>query len=144
MDRGGPDVALVRRLAAAEQDDAALGALFRAHGSAVYRYALQVCADRATAEECTVEVFVWLAETGALSYDPTRGSVRAYLVGRVHEEVHSAKSELESAVALAYYGSLTYPEVAAVLGINEVEATGLLWERLESLRRRAAERDTAR
>jgi DNA-directed RNA polymerase specialized sigma24 family protein len=139
----GPDAALVGRLAASERDDVALGALFRAHGAAVYRYALQVCGDTVAAEQYTVEAFVWLAEEGALAYDAQRTSVRAYLVGRVHEQVRSPAPELEAAVALAFHGNLTYPEVAAVLGISFDQATDMLWERLESLRRLAAERDAA-
>lgn len=66
--------------ALARGDAAALEALYRQEAPAVYRYALALCGDAATAADATQEAFVALAEQPA-GFDPARGALGAYLAG---------------------------------------------------------------
>lgn len=57
-----------------------LEAAYRQEGDAVYRYALALSGDPALAADATHEAFVALAQAPA-AFDPTRGSLGAYLAG---------------------------------------------------------------
>lgn len=61
-------------------DEEALGALYRRRQGGIYRFALQMCGFQALAEDVTQEVFMVLIRNGE-TFDPTRGSLNAFLVG---------------------------------------------------------------
>jgi RNA polymerase sigma-70 factor, ECF subfamily len=78
---GGPhadDAALARRVAGG--DRAALAAVYRNEGAAVYRYALAMCGNPAWAADATQEAFIAFA-TRPGGFDAQRGSLAAYLAG---------------------------------------------------------------
>ena len=61
-------------------DEAAFLALYRKHKDAVYRFALLYCGAPAPAADVTQDTFVhFISHTG--QYDPTRGSIAAWLCG---------------------------------------------------------------
>ncbi|WP_374563425.1 RNA polymerase sigma factor [Ideonella sp.] len=57
-----------------------LDAVYRQESDAVYRYALALCGDAALAADATQEAFVALAHAPE-AFDPSRGSLGAYLAG---------------------------------------------------------------
>jgi len=61
-------------------DEEALAALYRRRQGGIYRFALQMCGFQALAEDVTQEVFMVLIRNGE-TFDPTRGSLNAFLVG---------------------------------------------------------------
>jgi RNA polymerase sigma-70 factor (ECF subfamily) len=61
-------------------DDQALTTLYRRRHGAVYRFALQMSGSATIAEDVTQEVFMAIIKRTA-EYDPTRGSVKAFLLG---------------------------------------------------------------
>ncbi|TMR91407.1 sigma factor [Nonomuraea basaltis] len=73
------DMELCARLTAGDLD--ALAAAYDEHGSYVYGVAVKITGSRAQAEEITQSVFVTLWEQ-PLSYDPSLGSLRGWLVSR--------------------------------------------------------------
>jgi RNA polymerase sigma-70 factor (ECF subfamily) len=73
------------RLAAAG-DEEAFSTFFRRRYQSVYRFALHMSGSPATAEEVTQEVFMALVREPA-SYDPTRGSIAAFLYGVARNHV---------------------------------------------------------
>ena len=52
------------------------------HGEAAFSLAYRMCARHATAEDVVQNAFLSLWRTGA-SYDPTRGTVRSWMLGTV-------------------------------------------------------------
>jgi RNA polymerase sigma-70 factor (ECF subfamily) len=73
----GDDVLLARMVAG---DQEAFMLLYRRRHPAVYRYALHMCGNRATAEDVTQEVFMALIRD-AKRFDPAQGTLPGYLVG---------------------------------------------------------------
>ena len=63
---------------AGEQE--ALTALYRRRQGGIYRFVMQMCGSQALAEDVTQEVFMVLIRDGQ-TFDPTRGSLNAFLVG---------------------------------------------------------------
>jgi RNA polymerase sigma-70 factor (ECF subfamily) len=61
-------------------DEEALAALYRRRQGGIYRFALQMCGFQTLAEDVTQEVFMALIRN-AETFDPTRGSLNAFLVG---------------------------------------------------------------
>lgn len=61
-------------------NEAAFGLLYERHQGAIYRFALHMAGDAATAKETTQEVFMQLI-TNPRAYDPDKGTVAAYLFG---------------------------------------------------------------
>jgi len=66
--------------ALARGDTQALAALYRQEAGAVYRYALALAGDAASAADATQDAFVALAEKPG-AFDASRGSLGAYLAG---------------------------------------------------------------
>jgi RNA polymerase sigma-70 factor, ECF subfamily len=71
-------------------DRQALAELYDRREPALYRYALQLCGNRATAEEATHEAFLQLIQRGA-RFDARRGSLEAYLYGMVRNLVRASR-----------------------------------------------------
>ena len=72
------DAELLRLTSAGDED--AFAALYRRRQAGVYRFALQMSGSEALAEDVVQEVFMVLMRD-AHKYDPTRGSLAAYLYG---------------------------------------------------------------
>jgi RNA polymerase sigma-70 factor, ECF subfamily len=91
------DVELLNR--ADRGDESAFAALYRRRQGGVYRFALQMSGRAEVAEDVTQEVFIVLAR-GATHYDPTRGSVVAWLYGVARNLVLRALERRGDLVAL--------------------------------------------
>src|SRR5262245_23078678 len=61
-------------------DEDAMAQLYRRRQAGVYRFALQMSGSQAAAEDVTQEVFLFLMHNGS-TFDPTRGSLNAFLLG---------------------------------------------------------------
>ena len=72
------DTELLRSMLAG--DDEALTLLYSRRQAGVYRFALQMSGSKSIAEDVTQEVFLFLMREGHV-FDPTRGSVSAFLFG---------------------------------------------------------------
>ncbi len=70
-------------------DRRALAELYERREPALYRYGLQLCGNRAMAEEAVQEAFLGLIQGGA-RFDASRGSLEAYLYGAVRNLVRVA------------------------------------------------------
>lgn len=151
------DTALVVAIGRWRQE--ALAEAYRRHAGAVFGLATRVVADRTLAEEVVQEVFLRLWDSPD-RFDPSRGSLRSYLLAQCHgrsvdlirseqsrrareerehrqraeagydiehevwdltvaEHVRDALGQLPAderrAIELAYFGGMTYREVAAAL-----------------------------
>jgi RNA polymerase sigma-70 factor, ECF subfamily len=69
-----------------EGDEAAFTALYRRRQGGVYRFALQMSGSEALAEDVVQETFMVLMRDGG-NFDPSRGSVAAYLYGIARNHV---------------------------------------------------------
>lgn len=78
------DEELLRQMSAGSED--AFTALYRRRQGGVYRFALQMSGSTAIAEDVTQEVFMALVRE-AQNFDPTRGSLAAYLYGIARHHV---------------------------------------------------------
>jgi len=72
------DDGLLRRALAGDED--AFRLLYRRNCPAIYRFALHMCGNSATAEDVTQEVFMALIRN-ARNFDPTRGTLGGFLFG---------------------------------------------------------------
>jgi RNA polymerase sigma-70 factor, ECF subfamily len=72
------DGSLIHRFRAGDRD--AFTDIYRAHHSAIFRFAFHMTADPAKAAEITQDVFVWLIHHAA-DFDPARGALPAFLNG---------------------------------------------------------------
>lgn len=72
------DHELFRRLA--KGNETAFSLLYERYQGPIYRFALHMAGDAATAKETTQEVFMQLI-TNSQGYDPAKGSVAGYLFG---------------------------------------------------------------
>jgi RNA polymerase sigma-70 factor (ECF subfamily) len=75
------DHELLRRIA--RRDDAALSSLYDRYAAAALALAVRVVGDRAEAEDVVQDVFVKLWQTSSGGFDPSRGSVAAWLMSSV-------------------------------------------------------------
>jgi RNA polymerase sigma-70 factor, ECF subfamily len=76
--RTGPhEVALIARIAAKNEDDAARR-IYRKYRMELFRFGVHALRDRGLAEEMVQETFIKFCRQ-ARNYDPSRGSVRAWL-----------------------------------------------------------------
>jgi RNA polymerase sigma-70 factor, ECF subfamily len=64
-------------------DPRAFETIYERHCTAVFSLAYRICGVRTTAEEIAQEAFLAIRRSGA-RYDRTRGSVRTWLLGIVH------------------------------------------------------------
>jgi RNA polymerase sigma-70 factor (ECF subfamily) len=124
------DLDLLRLMMAGDED--AFTELYRRRQGGVYRFALQMSGSPAIAEDVTQEVFIVLMRT-AERYDPTRGSLAAYLYGIARNYVLRRLEQDRVFVPLADSSEegTTHPAMIA-----EGDALGDLTrgERIQSLR----------
>src|SRR4051812_12810370 len=89
-----PELALVAKM---KQGDAqAFAAIYRRHRDAVYRLALLYSASGAQAADVTQETFVPLI-TRTSQYDPTRGTLAAWLCGVARNIARKGRDNREDA-----------------------------------------------
>jgi RNA polymerase sigma-70 factor, ECF subfamily len=67
-------------------DEGAFAALYERRARDVFRFALQMCGSKALADDVTQEVFMVLIREGN-TFDATRGSVSAFLMGVARNHV---------------------------------------------------------
>jgi RNA polymerase sigma-70 factor, ECF subfamily len=91
------DAELLRLMLAGDED--AFTALYRRRQGGVYRFALQMSGSEALAEDVVQEVFIVLMRDGA-NFDPSRGSLAAYLYGIARNHVLRAFDRERSLVPL--------------------------------------------
>jgi RNA polymerase sigma-70 factor (ECF subfamily) len=91
------DAELLRLMLAGDED--AFAALYRRRQGGVYRFALQMSGSEALAEDVVQEVFMVLMRDGG-NFDPTRGSLAAYLYGIARNHVLRAFERERSLVPL--------------------------------------------
>ena len=93
------DADLLRRIG--DGDEEAFRALYRRYGGAAFGLAVRIVKQDFLAEEIVQETFLALWR-GAGAYDPTRGSVRTWLLSSIHhravdgvrrEEAHQRRAE---------------------------------------------------
>ncbi|PYS48249.1 MAG: RNA polymerase subunit sigma-70 [Acidobacteria bacterium] len=80
-------------------DESAFVALYRRRQSGIYRFALQMSGSEMIAEDVTQEVFMVLINE-AKNYDPSKGSLSAYLYGIARNHVLRALSRDRSFVSI--------------------------------------------
>ncbi|WP_457320445.1 RNA polymerase sigma factor [Roseateles sp. P5_E11] len=80
----GDEAALMARVANGDAD--ALALLYRRESGSVYRYALALAGDEATALDAVQEAFAQLLR-GPQAYQPGRGSLGAYLAGMARHQL---------------------------------------------------------
>jgi RNA polymerase sigma-70 factor (ECF subfamily) len=73
----------------AENDPAAFAILYERHANVAFSLAFRMCGKRAVAEEVVQEAFL-SAWRGGTRYDRTRGSVRTWVLGIVHNRAIDA------------------------------------------------------
>ncbi len=73
----------------AENDDAAFAILYERHTNVAFSLAFRMCGKRQVAEEVVQEAFLSAWRSGA-RYDRTRGSVRTWVLGIVHNRAIDA------------------------------------------------------
>jgi RNA polymerase sigma-70 factor (ECF subfamily) len=91
------DAELLRLMLAGDEE--AFTALYRRRQGGVYRFALQMSGSEALAEDVVQEVFIVLMRDGR-NFDPTRGSLAAYLYGIARNHVLRAFERERSLVPL--------------------------------------------
>jgi RNA polymerase sigma-70 factor (ECF subfamily) len=70
-------------------DGAALADLYRRDSVRVYRYALAMCGNEATAADVTQDTFIAFARRPS-SFDPSKGTLQGYLMGVARHHVLAA------------------------------------------------------
>jgi|SRR5215469_4932950 len=88
---------LLERFRAGDRD--AFTEIYRAHRSAVFRFALLMTGDEFKAAETTQDVFLWLIRHPA-RFDPGRGELGAFLVGVARKLLKKRNAEEQRWVSL--------------------------------------------
>lgn len=81
-------------------DEEAFVLLYRRRQGGIYRFALQMCGSEIIAEDVTQEVFMAIVRDEARGFDPSRGSLAAYLYGIARHHVLRALERDKSFVPL--------------------------------------------
>lgn len=79
------DEELLRLIVAGDAD--AFTTLYRRREAGIYRFALQMCGSEGIAEDVTQEVFMTLVRRESQVFDPSRGTLAAYLYGIARNQV---------------------------------------------------------
>jgi RNA polymerase sigma-70 factor (ECF subfamily) len=101
-------------------DARAFGVLFDRHAGPAFSLAYRMCGSRARAEDVVQDTFLSLWRAGA-RYDPSRGSVRAWILGAIHNRAIDSfrRESLRAASPLEQSG---VAERLAAPELTEVEA----------------------
>lgn len=91
------DQQLLRQLA--RGDEPAFAALYERYQGALYRFALHMSGNSATAEEITQETFM-VVIANPKSYDPAKGSVAGYLFGIARNLTRRRMADVQNQNAL--------------------------------------------
>ncbi len=91
------DHELLRQLA--KGNEGAFRTLYERYQGRLYRYALHMSGNAATAEETTQEVFLLLIKSSK-GFDPEKGSVAGYLFGMARNITRRSMNDVSSEVAL--------------------------------------------
>jgi len=102
-----------------EGDAHAFEVVFDRHGGAAFSLAYRMCAARARAEDVVQEAFLSLWRSGA-RYDRTRGSVRSWILGAVHNRAIDAFRQESARTAKDVHDDRIVETVAAE-ELTEVE-----------------------
>lgn len=127
--REDPDRPLIARVES--RDAEALGALYDRHSARLLGLSQRILGDTGEAEEVLQELFLWVWRSAA-SFDPSRGSVLAWLL----VATRSRSIDRLRARRPASYSAASLDEVAELAGSDDVEAASADRE-WESLCRRA-------
>jgi RNA polymerase sigma-70 factor (ECF subfamily) len=92
------DLELLRQLA--KGSEAAFRSLYERYQGRIYRFALHMSGNTATAEEATQEVFMALIGNSR-GYDPAKGSLAAYLFGIARNHTRRAMQAIQSDVPMS-------------------------------------------
>lgn len=96
-----PDVELIAQMNATNASGDALEAMFRRYGRLVHRVAFDILRDRGEAEDVTQDVFLEIYRKAHM-YDPSRGSVRVWLLQYAYHRSLRRKAALR--LRAAYRG----------------------------------------
>lgn len=111
------DQELLRQLA--KGNERAFKTLYDRYQGPIYRFALHMSGNRATAEETTQEVFTRII-TNSKGYDATRGSLGSYLFGMARNIARRAIQDVSSELALEEE-ALDQDEFAVAAGLDLLE-----------------------
>lgn len=111
------DQELLRQLA--KGNERAFKALYDRYQGPIYRFALHMSGNRATAEETTQEVFTRII-TNSKGYDAARGTVGSYLFGIARNITRRALQDVSSELALEEE-SLDQDEFAVAAGLDALQ-----------------------
>jgi RNA polymerase sigma-70 factor (ECF subfamily) len=122
------DLELLRQLS--KGNEAAFRMLYDRYQGPIYRFALHMAGDRATANETTQEVFMSLIRNSK-GYDPARGSVAGYMFGIARNLVRRNLEQRRLEVQLPEEGGdgdqiLLSGELSVLEGLSAAETLGLL------------------
>jgi RNA polymerase sigma-70 factor, ECF subfamily len=84
-----------------ERDPRALEVLYDRHGTPAYSLAHRITGDRQTAEDVTQDAFVSVWRTGT-GFDPSRGSVRSWILALVRHRAIDALRRSAARVPLTF------------------------------------------
>lgn len=111
------DQELLRQLA--KGSERAFKALYDRYQGPIYRFALHMSGNRATAEETTQEVFTRII-TNSKGYDAARGTVGSYLFGIARNITRRALQDVSSELALEEE-ALDQDEFAVAAGLDVLQ-----------------------
>ena len=94
-----------------EGDACAFEVVFDRHAGPAFSLAYRMCGRRALAEEIVQEAFMSLWRSTA-RYDPTRGSVRSWIL-----RVVRLPPDQRQVIELAYFGGFSQAQIAEALGV---------------------------
>ena len=122
------DLALLREMRAG--GESAFGIFYERHQGQIFRFVLHMTGNEATAEEVTQEVFLLLINRPK-AYDPTKGSLLAYLFGAARNLARRATGDGSGEVRLHVAEELDSAQVSDE-GVLEILTTS---EALDFLRK---------
>jgi RNA polymerase sigma-70 factor, ECF subfamily len=111
--------------------------LYDRHGAAAFSLAYRMVGDRVTAEDVSQEAFlsIWRSR---MRYDPSRGSVRTWVLGIVHNRTIDAPEQRRT-IELAYFGGFSHSQIAELLDEPIGTIKGRMRLGLDKLRQQLAD-----
>lgn len=115
-------------------DEAAFTALYRRHRAAVYRFAWLISGSDAHAADVTQDVFIELLH-GKTRYDPTRGSLAAYLCGIARFRAYRFAGQSAASVEIDALPEARHEHEAPELPFERVQRNRALQSLYAAIRR---------